>query len=50
MNGAVPMLRFSDLSPDTARMSAAVEAVGVPVFHAVRDWVAAAGALAPLGR
>ena len=36
--------------PYTARMSAAIEAVGVPVFHAVRDWVAAAGALAPLGR
>jgi len=36
--------------PYTARMSAAAEAVGVPVFHAVRDWVAAAGALAPLER
>ena len=36
--------------PYTEKMSAAVEAVGVPVFHSVRDWVAAAGALAPLER
>jgi 3-hydroxypropionyl-CoA synthetase (ADP-forming) len=36
--------------PYTAKMSAAVEAVGVPVFHSVRDWVAATGALAPLER
>jgi 3-hydroxypropionyl-CoA synthetase (ADP-forming) len=33
-------------APYTKKMSGALEAVGVPVFHSIRDWVAAAYALA----
>jgi 3-hydroxypropionyl-CoA synthetase (ADP-forming) len=31
----------------TRRMSAEIERIGIPIFHAVSDWVAAARALAP---
>lgn len=40
-----PILVGAMGGPYTARMSAAIEAVGVPVYHSVRDWVAAAGSL-----
>jgi 3-hydroxypropionyl-CoA synthetase (ADP-forming) len=33
----------------TGKMARALEAVGVPVYHTVREWVAAAGALAQWG-
>jgi 3-hydroxypropionyl-CoA synthetase (ADP-forming) len=36
--------------PYTKEMSDAIEDKGVPVFHAVRDWVAAASALVPRRR
>ncbi len=32
--------------PFTVRMSQAIEAEGVPVFHSVREWIAAARGLA----
>ena len=35
--------------PYTEKMSPALEAAGVPVYHSVREWVAAAGALARRG-
>jgi 3-hydroxypropionyl-CoA synthetase (ADP-forming) len=36
--------------PYTQRMSQAIEVEGVPVFHSVRDWIAAARGLMLAGR
>jgi 3-hydroxypropionyl-CoA synthetase (ADP-forming) len=46
-----PILVGAMGGPYTHRMSQAIEAAGVPVFHSVRDWVSAAQALAvnPVG-
>jgi len=41
-----PILVGAFGGPYTAKMSAAVESVGVPVYGSVREWVAAASALA----
>ncbi len=41
-----PILVGATGGPFTARMSQAIEAQGVPVFHSVREWVAAAMGLA----
>lgn len=42
-----PILVGAMGGPYTIRMSKEIEAEGVPVFHSVRDWIAAAHALAP---
>jgi acyl-CoA synthetase (NDP forming) len=45
-----PIICGATGGPFTARMSALIEAEGVPVFSAVRDWVAAARGLALAGK
>ena len=45
-----PILGAATGGPFTHRISAEIEAQGVPVFHSVRDWVAAARGLAPGAR
>jgi 3-hydroxypropionyl-CoA synthetase (ADP-forming) len=45
-----PVLVGTMGGPYTARMSHALEEQGIPVFHSVRQWIAAAGALAARGR
>jgi len=42
-----PILAAAKGGPFTRRLSAEIESQGVPVFHSVRDWVAAARGLAP---
>jgi 3-hydroxypropionyl-CoA synthetase (ADP-forming) len=42
-----PILAGALGGPYTEKMSRAIEAVGVPVYHSVRTWVAAARGLAP---
>jgi 3-hydroxypropionyl-CoA synthetase (ADP-forming) len=44
--GEKPILVGATGGPFTAKMSRAIEAQGVPVFHSVREWVAAAMGLA----
>ena len=44
-----PILAGAMGGPYTAKMSRAIEAEGVPVFHAVRDWIAAARGLVTNG-
>ncbi len=46
-SGGKPIVCAAMGGPYTDTMSAAIEEKGVPVFHAVRDWVAAASALVP---
>ncbi|MGP8221972.1 MAG: acyl-CoA synthetase, partial [Acidimicrobiales bacterium] len=43
--GGKPIVCGAMGAPYTKKMSGAIEAVGVPVFHSIRDWVAAAYAL-----
>ncbi len=40
-----PILVGAMGGPYTARMSQAIEQVGIPVFHSIRDWIAAAQGL-----
>lgn len=44
-----PILVGAMGGPYTMKMSRAIEAEGVPAFHSVRDWIAAARGLAPNG-
>jgi 3-hydroxypropionyl-CoA synthetase (ADP-forming) len=48
--GEKPIVCGAIGGPYTEKMSNALEAVGVPVFHSIRDWVAAAHALVPVHR
>ncbi len=45
-----PILVGAIGGPYTAKMSKAIEQIGVPVFHSVRDWIAAAYGLHLAGR
>jgi 3-hydroxypropionyl-CoA synthetase (ADP-forming) len=45
-----PILAGAMGGPYTDKMSRAVEAEGIPVFHSVRDWIAAARGLAANGK
>ena len=45
-----PVLVGGNGGPYTEKMSKAIEARGIPVYDDIRDWVAAASALAQWGR
>ena len=45
-----PVLVGGNGGPYTEKMSKAIEAQGIPVYDDIRDWVAAASALAKWGR
>jgi 3-hydroxypropionyl-CoA synthetase (ADP-forming) len=45
-NGSKPILCGGMGGPYTSRMSVAIEEQGVPVYHTVREWLAAASAVA----